>query len=118
MKKILLMIVMWLGFCFVAMAEGGHYNSNTVINNYVYGDSQAAKREVRAAASGQTNYKATSRIQWSVGAAFVDGESALNIGIGYQAGSVFIAGGVTDNTDTMFTSESDPLVTVNASGVF
>ena len=73
---------------------------------------------MRAAAAGQTNYKSTPNLQWNLGAAFNGGESALKIGFGWQAGDVFIAGGVTDNTDTMFTSESDPLVTVSASGEF
>jgi hypothetical protein len=110
-----------------AYADNKHHNGRTVINNYntyvteeIINQSinQAYRSEVRAAAAGQTNYKATDRVQWNIGAAFIGGESALNLGIGYQAGSVFIAGGVTDNTDTMFTKDSDPLVTVNAGGVF
>jgi hypothetical protein len=108
-----------------ALADDRHHN--TVINNYntyvteeIINQSinQAHRAEVRAAAAGQTNYKATEKIQWNIGSAFAGGESALNLGIGYQAGNVFIAGGITDNVDTLFTSESDPLFTLNASGTF
>lgn len=112
-----------LGFAifFIAntvFASGDHHNtvniylSEQTINNAV------ARSEVRAAAAGQTNYKATAQIQWNLSSAFSGSESALSIGLGYQAGSIFVAGSVTDNTDTMFTKDSDPLVAISASGVF
>jgi len=119
--KNLFALILFLFAAGYAMADDPHkttvvnvYPTEEIINNAY----NAARSEVRAAAAGQTNYKATTRLQWNVGAAFVDGESALSFQLGYQAESIFITGGVTDNTDTMFTKDSDALVTVSASGVF
>lgn len=102
----------------MAFASGEHHNTVNIYPSEQTINNAVARSEVRAAAAGQTNYKATSRLQWNLGSAFSGSESALNIGFGWQAGSIFIAGGVTDNTDTIFTKDSDPLVTLNASGVF
>ena len=118
MKKLLTLLL----FVFLSnFAMAGDNHNNTTINNYTTEQTISnafARSEVRAAAAGQTNYKATPRLQWNLGSAFSGGESALNFGLGYQAGSIFVTGSVTDNTNTMFTSDSDPLYTLNVGGVF
>jgi len=124
MNKKIISIILLAFVSFAVYADDPHYGdrykASQVINNYSSETvvNQMAKREVRAAAAGQTNYKASPRIQWNMGAAFVDSESALNFGLGAQLGSIFVTGGITDNVDTMFTKDSDPLITINASGVF
>ena len=102
----------------MAFASGEHHNTVNIYPSEQTINNAFSRSEVRAAAAGQTNYKATPRLQWNLGSAFSGGESALNFGLGYQAGSIFVTGSVTDNTDTMFTSDSDPLYTLNVGGVF
>lgn len=55
------------------------------------------------AAAGQHHYKATTRLQWSVGAAFADEGSAVSFGLGQQLGEVFAAGSYsTDGDNSIF----------------
>ena len=55
------------------------------------------------AAAGQHHYKATTQLQWSVGAAFADEGSAVSFGLGQQLGKVFAAGSYsTDGDNSIF----------------
>lgn len=53
-----------------------------------------------AIASGQHHYKATTSLQWSVGAGYVDDNSAVSFGLGLQSGKVFISGNFSSDGST------------------
>lgn len=87
--------VIWffLGFAiifFIALADvyagERHHHGETVIN--VTNSMDIAV----AAASGQHHYRSTNQLQWSVGSAFIDDDSAVSFGLGKQVGRVFISG--------------------------
>lgn len=70
----------------------------------------------KAAASGQHQYKATERPQWSAALSRDGCSTAASVGFGIQAGKVFITGNVSDN---VFSSiESDPMISISGSGTF
>ena len=64
------------------------------------------------AAAGQHHYKATTQLQWSVGAAFAEGgDSAVSLGLGLQLGEVFASGNYSTDGD-------ESIVGVAGSGTF
>jgi len=70
----------------------------------------------KAAVAGQQNFKATTHLQWSGAISSDSCSTAAQIGLGLQIEKVFITINVADN---IFSSlESDPMVSVSASGVF
>lgn len=70
----------------------------------------------KAAAAGQQNFKATDRLQWSAAISSDNCSTAAQIGLGIQVGEVFVTGNIADN---IFSSvESDPMVSISASGTF
>lgn len=117
-------------FTSASFADGNYHHKDVTINTYNYVTkkivseaiadtfNKADRSEARAAAAGQMHFKSTPNLQWAIGAGFSGGESAFSFGLGYQAGSVFVAANITDSADIMFTKDSDPLITFGTSGEF
>ena len=59
---------------------------STIINT------ETANGVVLGIAASQHHYKATTSLQWSVGAGYIDDDSAVSFGLGLQSGKVFISG--------------------------
>lgn len=89
-------------------SERHHYHSTEVIQTTITTESKGL---ALAIASGQHHYKATTLLQWSVGAGYVDDNSAVSFGLGKQAGKVFVSGNFTSDGDTS-------AVGIGASGTF
>jgi len=53
-----------------------------------------------AIAAGQHNFKATTALQWSIGAGHVNNDSAVSLGLGLQAGKVFISGNISGDGES------------------
>jgi len=116
-----LLLVAWVLFIISTSVVFADRERTYVYNTYVTEEnvSQAVsdtdKSEARSIASGQHHFKATTRLQWSVGAGFAGDESALSFGLGLQTGKIFWSGNITGN---LFSGDSDPAIGIGGSGTF
>lgn len=114
---IVIFLILWIisvsfiGYVF-ADSERTYIINEAEITNVAF---NADRSIAKATAAGQHHYKATAQLQWSVGAGFSGNESALSFGLGLQTGNIFWAGNI---TDSIFSSESSPVIGVSASGTF
>lgn len=96
--------------CFItgvvfASEEHHHYHASTAAIEKAY-------NQALPAAAGQHHYKATTQLQWSVGAAFTDDDDgAVSFGLGLQLGEVFTTG-------SFSTDGEESIAAVAGSGTF
>lgn len=90
----------------VYATERHHHHETVVQNNSIQISGTAL-----AIAASQHHYKATSQLQWSTGAGYINDKSAVSFGLGIQAGKVFVSGN--------FSSDgSSSAIGIGASGTF